>query len=163
MLDFYEFFNKCVIKRMKKFALLSFLILLLSLWLPIQTCGLSEHVDINTAPLEELQRLDGIGPVLAQRIIEARPFYSLDDLIEVNRIGPKILENIKKQGLAWVDPELTSLKDDEQKQLPTKNYAPAKRSSQETKKSPIVFLVAFGLAGFSGIAVLTLKKKLKIG
>lgn len=37
-------------------------------------------IDINHATIEELQRLPGIGPKLAQRIVDARPFYSQEEL-----------------------------------------------------------------------------------
>lgn len=37
----------------------------------------------------------GIGPILAQRIIDARPFKSADDLRNVNGIGPKTYEKIR--------------------------------------------------------------------
>ena len=71
------------------------------LFLPIIAQGAS-LIDINTAPSEELEKIIGIGPVLAQRTIEARPFNSLDDLIKVKGIGEITLQKIKDQGLAWV-------------------------------------------------------------
>lgn len=71
------------------------------LFLPFVVQGVSS-IDINTAPLEELEEIIGIGPVLAQRIIEARPFDSLDDLIKVKGIGETTLQKIKDQGLARV-------------------------------------------------------------
>lgn len=69
-------------------------------FLPIT--GLRGCVDINTASPNELQLLDGIGPVLAQRIVDGRPYQSLDDLERVPGIGPATIEKIKAQGLACV-------------------------------------------------------------
>jgi competence ComEA-like helix-hairpin-helix protein len=46
-------------------------------------------IDINTATDEELKTIPGVGPVVAARIIAARPFQSADDLKEVNGIGDK--------------------------------------------------------------------------
>ncbi|NEP45725.1 MAG: DUF655 domain-containing protein, partial [Okeania sp. SIO2H7] len=56
-----------------------------------------EKVNLNLASKEELETLPGVGPKLAQRIIEAReekPFTSLDDLDDVPGIGPKTLETL---------------------------------------------------------------------
>ena len=39
------------------------------------------------ASLAEIENVPGIGPVVAQRIIEARPFKSADDLQRVKGIG----------------------------------------------------------------------------
>ncbi len=60
----------------------------------------AESVDINSASLEQLDTLTGIGPALGQRIIDNRPYTSIDDLLKVQGIGPKNLEKIKQQGIA---------------------------------------------------------------
>jgi competence protein ComEA len=52
-------------------------------------------LDVNTAPLAELLNLPGVGPVTAQRIIEARPFNSADDLRDVKGVGPKKFEKLR--------------------------------------------------------------------
>jgi competence protein ComEA len=60
--------------------------------------GASGLVPVNTATAEELTALPGIGPVLAQRIVDFReahgPFDALGDLGEVSGIGPKILASL---------------------------------------------------------------------
>ncbi|HEY5729490.1 MAG TPA: ComEA family DNA-binding protein [Anaerolineales bacterium] len=59
----------------------------------------SDLIDINTASTFELDTLPGIGPTLAQRIVEYRdtngPFSSIDDLLNVSGIGPVNIERFK--------------------------------------------------------------------
>ena len=56
-------------------------------------------VNINTATVNELDALPGIGPVLAQRIVDWRAengaFTDVEQLTQVNGIGEAILGNIR--------------------------------------------------------------------
>ena len=63
--------------------------------------GASGMVNINTASASELEKLPGIGPALAQRIVEHRdshgPFASVDALTDVPGIGKAKLEGLREQ------------------------------------------------------------------
>lgn len=60
----------------------------------------AHSININTASSETLKKIPGIGAVIANNIILLRQkkgkFNSLDELIEVKRIGSKKLSSIKK-------------------------------------------------------------------
>jgi len=63
-------------------------------------------VNINTATIEELDMLDGIGPALARRIVEYRqqhgPFRTAADIVKVQGIGPSVFQ--KKRNRLTVGP-----------------------------------------------------------
>ena len=58
-------------------------------------------VNINTASVEELETVTGIGPVLAQAILDYRAehgdFQTLDELLEVRGIGSAKLDAMRDE------------------------------------------------------------------
>lgn len=54
-----------------------------------------ETICLNSAPASELQRLPGVGPVLAGRMANARPYQSVESLLQVSGIGPATLERLR--------------------------------------------------------------------
>jgi len=53
------------------------------------------RIDVNTASERLLTTLPGVGPVLAQRLIEGRPYHQIEDLLRVPGIGPARLEALR--------------------------------------------------------------------
>ncbi|HEV8375877.1 MAG TPA: helix-hairpin-helix domain-containing protein [Candidatus Polarisedimenticolia bacterium] len=62
------------------------------------------RVNLNTATVDELTTLPGIGPSYAKRIVEFRekngPFKKVEDLLNVQGIGEKTLEKIRDRVVA---------------------------------------------------------------
>ena len=56
-------------------------------------------VDVNQAPLHELQALPDVGAALAARIVDYRqaqgPFRELDDLLHVHGVGQRTLQQLR--------------------------------------------------------------------
>ena len=56
-------------------------------------------VNLNTASVDQLQRLPGVGPATAERIIAHRKdnggFRQIEDLMDVPRIGEKTFERLR--------------------------------------------------------------------
>lgn len=78
-----------------------FRLLLLSVFLWLAPVAHARPVDLNTATVEQLELLPGIGPAKARAIVEYRaqngPFDAVDALLEVPGIGPATLANIRRQ------------------------------------------------------------------
>ncbi|MCC6680003.1 MAG: helix-hairpin-helix domain-containing protein [Phycisphaeraceae bacterium] len=71
---------------------------------PVRRGTLEPHsaalrIDINTADAGDLELLPGLGPQLAQRIVEYRSrhgaFTGSDDLQQVSGIGPRIMADLE--------------------------------------------------------------------
>ena len=52
-------------------------------------------INLNSAARDELMRLPGIGEVMANRIIERRPYKSIDSLTKVDGVGDKSLKKLR--------------------------------------------------------------------
>ncbi len=57
-----------------------------------------KRISINSGSVEELDSLPGVGPAIAERIVQYRkkkPFQRLEDLMEIKGIGEKMFDKIK--------------------------------------------------------------------
>jgi hypothetical protein len=98
-------------------------------------------MDPNAVDESTLQELPGIGPSLAKRIVDSRPFYKLDDLKKVRGIGESVLEHIAPMLVFEVSEDRTDvrLKEDIEEiempveQVPIVDAEPALLSPGEQK------------------------------
>lgn len=67
----------------------------------VPLAAFAAEVDINTASVEQLEQVKGIGPVKANAIVQYRSengaFASLDELVKVPGIGEKSLAQFRDQ------------------------------------------------------------------
>jgi competence protein ComEA len=57
----------------------------------------SDTVNINSASSEELEALPGIGKVTAGKIIDNRPYNSVQELVDKKVVGKSVFEKIKEK------------------------------------------------------------------
>jgi len=94
------------IRKFGTFLLLPALIAVFVLAAPGRTFGAAAEekvarINLNTAGVDELTSLPGIGPSYAKRIVDFRekngPFKKVEDLLNVQGIGEKTLERIRER------------------------------------------------------------------
>ncbi|MBI3385124.1 ComEA family DNA-binding protein [Candidatus Gottesmanbacteria bacterium] len=54
-------------------------------------------ININTASQSDLESLSGIGPSIAQRIIEGRPYEKIEDLLYKKIVNKSVFDKIKEK------------------------------------------------------------------
>ncbi len=64
--------------------------------LAVRAPPLAERPDMNACSAQALQRLRGVGPALARRVISGRPYAHWEDLLELNGVGPTLLERLRQ-------------------------------------------------------------------
>lgn len=136
---------------------------------PLETQPRLFHVDLNGSSVNELAQLPRIGTARAQKIVESRPFESVEDLQRVNGIGPMTLEKVrphvkvgepdasrssKPLSNRVIDPNQASLED--LQTLPGIGPKMAQRIIDERAKRP--FTSVEDLRRVSGIGPKTLEK-----
>ncbi len=58
-------------------------------------------ININSASLAELDKLPGVGPVGAQKIIDGRPYGSIEELFTKKAVNRSVYEKIKELVSVW--------------------------------------------------------------
>ncbi len=96
-------------------------------------------IEINSASTEELEKITGVGPVTAQKIIDGRPFCSLDDLVRVSGIGETTVNNIKLEGIAYVDPPASCLEEEDNNEEDVKDFNILVEGASTVENTPLSF------------------------
>ncbi len=85
------------------------IVALTALSLTLASAAGQNKLDLNTATASQLQELPGIGPALANRIVEFRrengAFKRIEDLMNVRGIGEKNFEKIRARITVGPAPE----------------------------------------------------------
>ncbi len=83
-------------KNGKRILVLLVVVILVMSMVPVALSDVGKKININTATVEELVALKGIGPKYAERIVLYRkangPFVKVEDIIMVKGVGLKVLE-----------------------------------------------------------------------
>ena len=73
------------------------------LYIPLQGDSLkgissqSGVVSVNTSTQAELEALPGVGPVIAKKIIDGRPYMNIEELLSKKVLGQSLFNKLKEQ------------------------------------------------------------------
>ena len=94
-------------------------------------------LDPNSADEEQLRQLPGVGPQLASRIVEGRPYQSADDLRQVPGLGDSVLDDIKPF-LSFDAPAPDNAEDPVLDEKDDSKSEPSGKLEDEERKFPLV-------------------------
>ncbi|NBO13107.1 MAG: helix-hairpin-helix domain-containing protein [Betaproteobacteria bacterium] len=147
--------ERTMIDRLNINRFVAFLFTYLALGLACCLANASTPIDANTASVEQLQSIAGIGPATAQRIIQTRqrkPFKDLRDFAErVPGVGPKRLQQYSDAGLVVkrVAPLASASPTSSQRQASEANSnKPPEQTDQAS--APLIGLIEGGLRDSAG-------------
>ncbi|MDO8498949.1 MAG: helix-hairpin-helix domain-containing protein [bacterium] len=58
-------------------------------------------INVNTATLEQLDKLSGVGAVTAQKIVDKRPYGTIEELLTKKVVSKSVYDKIKDQVSVW--------------------------------------------------------------
>jgi comEA protein len=100
------------------------------------------RIDLNEAPHAELLQLPGVGEHLARRIETQRPFRRVDDLLQVQGIGPVTLERLRP----WVQVRPAETGGEEPEGPVNRSARSRSKANSATGKEPAAVTIKGGKA-----------------
>lgn len=125
---------------------LTFIILTIFLFSLASADCSKNQIDINSASLEGLDEIIWVGPATAQKIVDTRPYATLDDIKKVSGIGDIKLQDIKDQGLACTEGDAKESENEKEDAPDAKGYTDRRQEESVSivAESTIVLIESTG-------------------